>query len=431
LLKRQIRRYLDGVDLTVEPWRGFIAVIDRSYHEADDDRALVESAMELSSQELLQANAELRGLVQAFPDLVLHVDVDGAIAAQRGSAARAFGTSRGALVGQHLRDLFSASEVEAFEARLAQTRATGEVTTVTHSRSERGVAIVHEMRLATLGGGAVIAIVRDVTEARRSEELRLAVEGAEAASVAKSAFLANMSHELRTPLNAILGYSELLAEDAAPETRQDLDRIQGAGRRLLHIINAMLDIARIEAGRVEVELGTVELDGFVADAIAAVQADAADKGLTLTSSVAPGLTKVRTDRAKLKQVIENLLGNAIKFTERGQVELVVRAGPAGQPPGLVLAVRDSGIGISPEKMGRLFQDFAQADESSTRRFGGAGLGLAISRRLCTLLGGRVEVESTYGIGSTFSVWIPDPAARLDSDGHNRPAPAAPVVERVA
>ncbi len=113
------------------------------------------------------------------------------------------------------------------------------------------------MRLATLGGGAVIAIVRDVTEARRSEELRLAVEGAEAASVAKSAFLANMSHELRTPLNAILGYSELLAEDAEPAARQDLHRIQGAGRRLLHIINAMLDIARIEAGRVEVEFAAV------------------------------------------------------------------------------------------------------------------------------------------------------------------------------
>ena len=411
LLERQIRRYLDGVDLAVEPWRGFIAVIDRSYHEADADRALVESAMELGSQELLQANAELRGLVQAFPDLVLHVAADGAIAAQRGSAARAFGTSRGALVGQHLRDLFSASQVEAFDAKLAQTRATGEVTTVTHSRSERGVAIVHEMRLATLGGGAAVAIVRDVTEARRSEELRLAVEGAEAASVAKSAFLANMSHELRTPLNAILGYSELLAEEATPEARQDLDRIQGAGRRLLHIINAMLDIARIEAGRVEVELDAVELDGFVADAVAAVQADAADKGLTLTSTVAPGLTTLLTDRAKLQQVVENLLGNAIKFTERGQVELLVRAGCVGERTGVVLAVRDSGIGISPEKMGRLFQDFAQVDESNTRKFGGTGLGLAISRRLCTLIGGRVDVESTHGVGSTFSVWVPDMTER--------------------
>ncbi len=407
LLKRQIRRYLDGVDLTVEPWRGFIAVVDRSYHEADDDRALVESAMELSSQELLQANAELRGLVQAFPDVVLHVDADGAIAAQRGSAARAFGTARGALVGQHLRDLFSPNEVEGFEAQLAQTRTTGEVTTVTHSRSERGVAIVHEMRLAALGGGAVIAIVRDVTEARRSEELRLAVEGAEAASVAKSAFLANMSHELRTPLNAILGYSELLAEDAAPQARQDLDRIQSAGRRLLHIINAMLDIARIEAGRVDVELDVVELDGFVADAVAAVREDAADKGLALTSTVAPGVTTLLTDRAKLKQVIENLLGNAVKFTESGRVELRVRAGAVDERTGVVLAVRDSGIGISPEKMGRLFQDFAQVDESNTRKFGGTGLGLAISRRLCALIGGRVDVESTPGVGSTFSVWVPD------------------------
>ncbi len=136
LLQRQIRRYLDGVDLTVEPWRGFLAVIDRSYHEADADRALVESAMEISSQELLQANAELRGLVQAFPDVVLHVDADGAIAAQRGHAARAFATSRGALVGQLLRDLFDAGEVDAFEAALARTRASGDLTTVTHTRRD-------------------------------------------------------------------------------------------------------------------------------------------------------------------------------------------------------------------------------------------------------------------------------------------------------
>ncbi len=162
-----------------------------------------------------------------------------------------------------------------------------------------------------------------------------------------------------------------------------------------------------------------------------MQPAAAAKGLALAATVAPGVTTLLADRVKLKQVIVNLLGNAIKFTERGQVDLVVRASPAGQRPGVVLAVRDSGIGISPEQIGRLFQDFAQADESNTRRFGGPGLGLALSRRLCTLMGGRVEVESTFGAGSTFSVWMPDPAARVDRDGDNGRAPAAPAAERVA
>ena len=250
-------------------------------------------------------------------------------------------------------------------------------------------------------------LTREIAERKRTEaELILAMAAAEQASVAKSAFLANMSHELRTPLNAIIGYSELLAEDAEPAVKGDLDRIRDAGRRLLHIVSAMLDIARIEAGRVGVELEAVDVVAFVADAVAAVRDSAAAKGLILTAAVETGVASVVTDRAKLAQVVATLLGNAVKFTERGRVELQVGARQESDRDGVVLAVRDSGIGITADQLARLFQDFTQADESTTRRFGGTGLGLAISRRLCALIGGRVAVESAFGVGSTFSVWVP-------------------------
>ena len=405
LLQRQLRRYLDGVDLAAAPWPAFLEAVDQSYLEAEIDRNLVETAMEISSHELLQANAELRGLVQAFPDLILHVDGEGRITSCRGRATRAFAVPTGGLVGQELRGFFRAAEQEAFDRAMVAAREPGAVVTVEHTSDARPPA-VHETRLAAIGEGTVVAIVRDVTDTRRTEELRMAKEGAEAASRAKSAFLANMSHELRTPLNAILGYSEMLAEEAPADMRDDLQRIHRSGRHLLQVINAMLDIARIEAGMVRIEVDAVEVGAVAAEALAAVRTAATQKGLTLDVEIGPGVGVIQTDRVKLLQVLLNLLGNAVKFTEQGHVTLGVQAATADGRPGVVFAVRDSGIGIPAEMLARLFQDFAQVDESTTRRFGGTGLGLALCRRLCGLLGGRVGVESTFGAGSTFSVWVP-------------------------
>jgi signal transduction histidine kinase len=415
LLQRQVRRFLDGVDLTAAPWPAFLEVVDRSYRDAESDRSLVETAMEISSLELLQANAELRGLVQAFPDLILHVDANGRITACRGRSTRTFAVPTGGLVGQELRGLFRAGEQAAFDRAIVAAREPGAVVTVEHTSDDR-LPVVHEMRLAAIGEGHVVAIVRDVTDTRRSEDLRLAKEGAEAASRAKSAFLANMSHELRTPLNAILGYSEMLAEDAPEEMREDLRRIHRSGRHLLQLLNAMLDIARVEAGMVRIEIDTVDI--VAAEALAAVRGTAARKGLALSATMGAGVPTIQTDRAKLLQVLGNLLDNAVKFTDQGHVTLDVRAADTDGQPGVTFAVRDSGIGIPDEMLARLFQDFAQVDESATRRFGGTGLGLALCRRLCGLLGGRVGVESTFGTGSTFTVWMPR-AGVADADATTR------------
>lgn len=422
LLKRQIRRYLGDVDVSAEPLATFLAAVDRSYEEGDADRNLVESAMEISSQELLQANVELRGLVQAFPDLVLHVDADGVITAQRGSAVRAFGWERGALVGQPLRNLLSPTEAATFDDVLAATRTTGVVGTVVHARQEAGESLVHEMRLASLEAGAVIAIVRDLTDARRAADMQVAKEAAEAASRAKSAFLATMSHELRTPLTAILGYTEILAEEAEPDARQSLDRIEEAGQRLLQIVDTILEIASLEAGHTHISADVVDVASVVADVLATVRTRANEKHLVLAGTVADEAATITTDRVRLRKVLEIMLDNAVKFTRAGTVSLDVRASEDEAGTGLTFVVRDTGIGIPADKLAHIFGDFSQVDESDTRRFGGAGLGLSISWRICKLLGGRIDVTSQAGVGTTFSIALPCLAGRAAS---TTPAMARP------
>jgi signal transduction histidine kinase len=228
----------------------------------------------------------------------------------------------------------------------------------------------------------------------------------EVASRHKSQFLANMSHELRTPLNAILGYTELVLDglygEPAPKMREVLDRVQSNGRHLLGLINDVLDLSRIEAGQLTLGLADYSLASVVDGVLGAVGSLAAEKKLALRAEVQPGLPTGRGDERRIAQVLLNLVGNAIKFTEAGEV--VISATRRGD--GFVVAVRDSGPGIRPEDQARIFGEFQQVDNSSTRTKGGSGLGLAIAKRIVELHGGRIWVESTPGAGSTFSFGIP-------------------------
>jgi signal transduction histidine kinase len=243
---------------------------------------------------------------------------------------------------------------------------------------------------------------------REVEERRNAEARAEAASVAKSTFLANMSHELRTPLNAIIGYAELLREDLvhAPELRSDVDRVVLAARQLLDMINDILDLAKIEAGRMELHLETVRLEKVVQQAVATVDPLARKKRNVIEMNVPTGPTEIVTDPTRLTQVLVNLLSNAVKFTEAGRIE--IRARRVRTTTGLQLHVEvlDEGIGIPPDRMSQLFQKFSQIDASPTRRHSGTGLGLAICREFCQLLGGDVSAHSAVGEGSVFTVRIP-------------------------
>ncbi len=247
----------------------------------------------------------------------------------------------------------------------------------------------------------------DVTDRKRAEEaLRAAKEAAEEASRLKSAFLSMATHELRTPLTIISGYVELLGESAAahltPEEQEFLDIAQTGTKTLASLVDDLLDLARMEAGRLELVIRPVE----VAEAIERVQrlvtAQALAKGIALDFAVAPDLPLVLVDLNRLVQVLLNLLGNAIKFTEKGSVHIAVQTG--GQ--GVEIRVADTGIGISPEVLPRIFDEFRQADAGTTRKFGGSGLGLAIAKRLVEMQGGTITVESNVGAGSTFTVCLP-------------------------
>jgi signal transduction histidine kinase len=243
----------------------------------------------------------------------------------------------------------------------------------------------------------------------RTADLERATGAAEAASRAKSAFLANMSHELRTPLNAIIGYSEMLLEDGASapgaEVATDLGKIQAAGRYLLGLINDVLDLSKVEAGKTELNVERFSVSALAYEVVEDVRQLVERNGNRLAVAV-EGDVVLEADPRKLRQVLLNLLGNSAKFTERGEVELRVR--PAGEE--VVVSVRDTGVGISADQMGRLFTPFWQGGAGSARNYGGTGLGLAISRHYARLMGGDVTAESEAGKGSTFTVRLPVPSA---------------------
>ena len=239
---------------------------------------------------------------------------------------------------------------------------------------------------------------------RRTTELMGAMEAAEAANRAKSAFLANMSHEIRTPMNAIVGLVYLMRRDTADSTQQSrLDKINGAAHHLLGLINDILDFSKIEAGKMSLESVEFSLDKLLDGVTGLIDERLREKGLQLYREIDPALTGLlRGDSTRLAQIILNYLSNAIKFTERGTLILRLRVQHENEE-GLLLSceVQDSGIGIPPDRLSRLFESFVQADSSTTRKYGGTGLGLVISRRLAELMGGEAGAESTEGVGSTF------------------------------
>jgi hypothetical protein len=267
------------------------------------------------------------------------------------------------------------------------------------------------------------------TVAQRTEQLKQAMEAAEDASRAKSGFLANMSHELRTPMNAIIGYSEMLAEDAEDagneEAVADLKKIHSAGTHLLALINDVLDLSKIEAGRMDLYLEEFEIPAMVGEVVTTIDALVKKNDNTLNVELDPALGAMRADVTKVRQALFNLLSNAAKFTHRGEIGLVVQGEQKDGEDWVRMAVSDSGIGIPPEKIDHVFEEFSQADETTTRDYGGTGLGLPISRRFCQMMGGDITVESSAGQGSTFTIRLPMEVELAAEEAEAAPAAVTP------
>jgi signal transduction histidine kinase/ActR/RegA family two-component response regulator len=280
-----------------------------------------------------------------------------------------------------------------------------------------------ELRLALLIMGAVLAAMLLcallVLQSRRLDRARLA---AEAASEAKTTFLANMSHELRTPLNGVLGMLDLLADEALPPAARDrAATARGSAQQLLGLIGDILDITKLEAGRVELERVPFDLGALLRRAVSTFEASAASKGVALTLRLDDGADRwLLGDPTRLAQMVNNLVANAVKFTSEGGVGVTARAtaGADGRVA-LQIAVQDTGIGIAPEALARLFEKFTQADASTTRRYGGTGLGLAICRQLAELMGGTIDLASRPGAGTTATLRLTLPVAATPA-----PVPAA-------
>ena len=254
--------------------------------------------------------------------------------------------------------------------------------------------------------------IRTAELVQANNELILAKEKAEVSNKAKSTFLANMSHELRTPLNAILLYSELVREDSEAAGHAgilpDIRRIEAAGKHLLSLINDILDLSKIEAGKMTVSLESFDVPTMVQEVMSTVAPLASKNGNSLTVDCQPHLGAMVSDEVKVRQALYNLLSNACKFTQQGRITVQVRhtSVPASDAHWLSISVEDTGIGISSEQIQRIFHEFIQVEESTNRQFGGTGLGLALSRRICQVLGGDIRVQSEEGRGSTFTILLP-------------------------
>ncbi len=344
-------------------------------------------------------------LVRNSPVAIVVLDVNHHVLSCNPAFEHLYGYAQREVIGANLDDLITTPETRSqavsYTVQAAESRT---VQGIGQRRRKDGSMVdVEVLAVPVIVDGVrtgMMGLYHDVSELLSARQV------AEAANSAKSQFLANMSHELRTPLNAIIGYSEMLEEDATDRGHHDyvpdLQKIRAAGRHLLALINDVLDLSKIEAGKLELYLETFDLTTAIKDVATTVEPLVARRNNALTVTCASDLGAIRSDLTRVRQVLLNLLSNASKFTEHGRITLAAeRRGAA-----VVLRVSDTGIGMTPEQMARLFEPFSQADTTTSRKYGGTGLGLAITRRFCELMGGDVSVESDMGRGSTFTVRLP-------------------------
>jgi PAS domain S-box-containing protein len=377
-------------------------------------RKLVEEEQKKSDQRLRDQQFYTRSLIESNIDALMTTDPSGIITDVNKQTEALTGCTRDELIGAPFKDCFTDPErAEAAIKRVLSEKSVTDYELTARARDGKQTVVSYNAttfydRNRKLQG--VFAAARDVTERKRVEaELQQAKAAAESASRTKSDFLASMSHEIRTPMNAIMGIADLLAKTSlSPEQDKFVQIFRRSGDNLLNLINDILDLSKVEASQLDLERTGFSLTDHLEKVIEMVAPKADEKGLTLVCEIAPSVSNdLVGDPTRLRQVLLNLLGNAIKFTETGGVSLKVEPDlDSSVPTALRFSVTDTGIGIAEDKLARVFERFTQADSSTTRRFGGSGLGLTISKRLVELMGGRIWVESKVDKGSKFAFAVP-------------------------
>jgi PAS domain S-box-containing protein len=377
-------------------------------------RKLVEAEQKKLDQRLRDQQFYTRSLIESNIDALITTDPSGIITDVNKQMEALTGCTRDELIGAPFKNYFTdPGRAEAGIKRVLSEKKVTDYELTARARDGKQTVVSYNAttfydRDRTLQG--VFAAARDVTERKRVEvELQQAKAVAESASQTKSDFLASMSHEIRTPMNAIIGIADLLAKTSlSPEQDKYVQIFRRAGDNLLHLVNDILDLSKVEASQLELERTAFSLTDLLEKVKEMVAIRAQEKGLALVCEVASIVpVDLVGDPTRLRQVLLNLLGNAIKFTESGEVALrVAPEAGAGVPGTLRFTISDTGIGIPDDKLGAVFERFTQADSSTTRRYGGSGLGLTISKRLVELMGGCIRVESGVGKGSVFSFAVP-------------------------
>ena len=397
------------------------ALLERSIRYAI---AQAQTLSELSRQqdELRASELRFRSVVQSAGEAIVLADENGKIIFWNKAAEIVFGYREDEISGGTLETLMPAPYREKHRAGLERFRTSGRChlvgrTVEMEALRKDGTVFPMELSLASWRINESIyftGIIRDITERKRNEELRRSKEAAEEASRAKSGFVARMSHELRTPLHAIIGFTKLLLQNKDGNlTASDIDfleRILANAKDQLELINTILDLSKVEAGRVEVNLSPAGVDSLARDVVKQLQGERQNRNIAIELRLPDTVKPILTDATKLKQVLVNLVDNAVKFTEEGRVLLEVMVSPVDFQP-VRIDVTDTGPGIPTERLQDIFEPFFQLQQSGEARPSGTGLGLSICRSLCDLLGYRLEVQSTPGKGSTFSIVLPTDDSR--------------------